>query len=228
MGPLEAFYHSDLQHPWLLWAAAVAALAFVVTRAGLPETTRRYCLGLVGLSLADAWLTSHHVYGLGTLGETASQFVPLFFVLAGDFRVLLLFGVALAGGGLAMRGGALLQAAALTVIVPVVSQLILWSLPESMGGARTLFFVYEMLFVGLTLVLLRMHSCVPEVPWLVPVGRYVILYYGLWATADAILLATGSDLGFGLRVVPNVLYYGGLIAMIAWASSNAAGESART
>lgn len=222
MGPFEAFYASDLQHPWLLWAAAISALAFVVTRRGLPETTRRYCIGLTALSLADAWLTSTHVCGLGRLGDTASRFVPLFFVLAGDFRFLLLLGVALAGGGLAIRGGALAQAAGLTVIVPVTSQLILWALPESMGGARWLFFVYEVLFVALTVVLMRLHPRVPGVPWLVPVCRYVLLYYGLWATADAIVLATGSDLGFALRVVPNALYYGGLIAVIAWAASRAA------
>jgi hypothetical protein len=46
------------------------------------------------------------------------------------------------------------------------------------------------------------------------VSRFVLLYYGLWATADVIILATGSDLGFALRVVPNVLYYGGLIGAI--------------
>jgi hypothetical protein len=38
----------------------------------------------------------------------------------------------------------------------------------------------------------------------------------LWASADAIILATGSDLGYLLRVVPNLLYYGGLIGLIGW------------
>ena len=52
-------------------------------------------------------------------------------------------------------------------------------------------------------------------------SRFVLLYYGLWATADAIILATGSDLGFAVRVVPNVLYYGGLIAVIGGAAASA-------
>ena len=47
-------------------------------------------------------------------------------------------------------------------------------------------------------------------------SRFVLLYYGLWAAADVILLATRADLGFALRVVPNLLYYGGLIAAIGW------------
>ena len=55
-------------------------------------------------------------------------------------------------------------------------------------------------------------------PWLRRVSRFVVLYYSLWAASDVILLATGSDLGYALRVVPNLLYYGGLIAVIAWSA----------
>ena len=42
----------------------------------------------------------------------------------------------------------------------------------------------------------------------------MVLYCGLWATADLVILATGSDLGYLLRMLPNLLYYGGLIAAI--------------
>jgi len=38
---------------------------------------------------------------------------------------------------------------------------------------------------------------------------------------ERIILATGSDLGFALRVIPNTLYYGGLIAAIGLAASTA-------
>ena len=41
-----------------------------------------------------------------------------------------------------------------------------------------------------------------------------MVYYSLWASADLIILGTGSDIGFFLRVIPNLLYYGGLIAAI--------------
>lgn len=221
MGPFETFYHSELQHPWLLWAAAIAALAFVWTRSGLDARVRHYCTALTVLSLVDAWWTSADVYGFGPLEGAAASAVPLFFVLAGDLRFLLLLGIATPAGSLAVRGGALGAAAGLTILVPIASQLVIWALPESMGGARTLFFVYEVCFVLLTLALLRLHPRIREVPWLVPVCRYVVLYYSLWASADAILLATGSDLGFALRVIPNVLYYGGLIAVIAAASLRA-------
>ena len=71
------------------------------------------------------------------------------------------------------------------------------------------------------LALLRWHPGVRRAPWLRSVSRFVVLYYTLWASADAILLATGSDLGFALRVVPNVLYYGGLIGVIGAAGAAA-------
>lgn len=218
MGPFEAFYASEVQHPWLLFAAALLALTFALGRRGLDPSVRRYCTILTGLSLLDAWLTSSHVYGVGALDGRAAGAVPLFFVLAGDYRFLLLFGAATAGGAIDPTPRALATAAGLTVIVPIVSQLLVWTLPAS-GDGRVLYLVYEILFLGLTLALLRWHPRAREVAWLVPVARFVLLYYGLWAAADAVLLATGADLGFALRVVPNVLYYGGLIAVIAWAAA---------
>jgi hypothetical protein len=86
-----------------------------------------------------------------------------------------------------------------------------------------LFLVYELAFAALTLALMRWHPN-RAVAWTRPVSRFVVLYYLLWAGADAILLATGSDWGFALRVIPNLLYYGGLIAVIAWAGSRDAAD----
>lgn len=225
MGPFESFYNGELQHPWLLWAAAIAAMGFCLSRRNLDPIVRRYGIVLTGLSLLDAWLTSSHVYGLGPLGGRAAQFVPLFFVLAGDFRFLLLFGAAGPGGVIAPRAGALVVAAGLTVIVPITSQLVVTLLGSAGEDARVLFFVYELLFVALTLCLLRVHPRAQQLAWLRRVGRFVVLYYSLWAGADAILLATGADWAFGLRVVPNLLYYGGLIAAIGWAASDASADT---
>ncbi len=38
----------------------------------------------------------------------------------------------------------------------------------------------------------------------------VVTYYMLWAVADVIILA-GYNWGWGVRIVPNVLYYGGFV-----------------
>ena len=89
-------------------------------------------------------------------------------------------------------------------------------LPESWGGPRTLFFVYEVAFFVLAASLLTWHRNCQAVYWMRSVSLFVMLYYGLWASVDAFLLATGADVGFLFRVLPNWLYYGGLIGAIAW------------
>jgi hypothetical protein len=118
-------------------------------------------------------------------------------------------------------------ALALTLIVPLSSQLIMGMLPESQQGSRVLFLVYEIEFFLLTCALMLWHPQVKANPWMRQVSQFVLLYYGLWATADAIILAAGSDLGFALRVIPNTLYYGGLIAAIGLAASRASQEADR-
>ena len=213
-GVFESFYASTWQHPILLWAAALSALAFCATRSGLDAGVRRYCFALVALSLTDAWLTTTDVWGIGRLEGAAASLVPLFFVLAGDFRYLVLLGAADARGTLTFDGRAILAGLGWMLVVPVLSQAILELLPSGGDNPRVLFLVYEVLFFGLTCLLLARHPGHARAPWLRGVSRFVLVYYGLWATADAIILGTGSDLGFAVRVVPNVLYYGGLIAVI--------------
>jgi hypothetical protein len=217
MGAFEAFYMGAAQHPWLLWAAAALGTAAVLARRDLDPGLRRYALALGLLSALDAWLTSSHVYGLGALPAPWSSLVPLFFVLAGDFRFLLLAVAATPDGRLAVTPRRVGVALGLTVIVPITSQLVLLALTEpATSNPRVLFFAYEMLFVALVAGVVQRLPNVAGAPWLGALGRFVMLYYLLWASADAVLLVTGSDLGFALRVLPNVLYYGGLIAAIAW------------
>jgi hypothetical protein len=213
LGPCEAFYASPAQHPWLLWSCALlAGIPFAVR--DLAPSLRRYGFALVVLSLLDAWLTAHHVYGIGTLPPSLSSAVQLGFVLAGDFRFLLLVTAARPDGSLAPGARSIGVAAALTVVVPLFAQAAVALLPEPWSPPRALFLVYELAFVAWTLALMRLFPNLAPDSWVRSVARFVIVYYSLWAAADAVLIATGSDLGFGIRVVPNVLYYGGLIAAI--------------
>lgn len=215
-GTLEAFYASPIQHPGLLWLAAGIAIAFCLSKRGLSRSLRRYCVTLAILSFADAWLTSSPVFGLGTLQGWLASGVPLFFVLAGDYRYLFFVLTATAGGEIEPRAKSLLVAAGLTFIVPILSQVALLLLPDSLASARMLFLIYEVGFVVLTLSLMRWHPQIRYIPWIGSVSRFVVLYYSLWASADLLILTTGWDLGYGLRVLPNLLYYGGLIATFAW------------
>jgi hypothetical protein len=221
VGPFEAFYASSLQHPILLWIAAALALVFCLNRPRLDPRVRLYCVILGVLSLLDAWLTSNAIYGVGEFSGWLASTVPLFFVLAGDYRYLLLLGIAAERGAIQIDARRLLAAAALVAIVPIFSQAVVAALPASLAGPRVLFLVYEVSFMLLTAALMVWHPGARSGSWVAPVSRFVLLYYGLWATADVIILATGSDLGYLLRVVPNVLYYGGLIAVIGWAASRA-------
>jgi hypothetical protein len=209
-GWFEAFYASAWQQPFALWLAAAAGAAVCLARRDLDPSVRAYCLALAGLSVLDAWLTANHVFGIGALPASIAGVVPLFFVLAGDFRYLLLWEAATPDGEIAITPRGVARAAALTAIVPVFAQLV-----TAGREPRVLFLTYELAFCALTLALLRWHPNARALPWVRAVSRFVLLYYGLWAAADVIILSAGADLGYALRVIPNLLYYGGLIAAIA-------------
>lgn len=212
------FYDSFIQHPLLLWAAAILGLLLALSGPALSVTVRRYCIALASLSLLDAWLTTNDVPGIGPLTGAAASFVPLAFVLLGDFRFFLFIESAKPDGTLGASAGAWMRASAWTLLVPVASQLAVFGLGAN--EPRILFFVYEMLFVllsvGLAQVYLPRRS--RALRWTRRVTRFVIAYYALWAAADAIILTTGADVGFLLRLVPNALYFGGLVPAIAWAA----------
>ncbi len=217
MGAFESFYGSALQHPFALWGAALAGTWAALSRRDLHPSLRRYALALGALSLLDAWLTANHVYGLaGPLPQALSGIVPLFFVLAGDLRFLLLVEGGTRDGAVELTPRALVGALGLVLVVPLFSQGVLSVLPPPWNGVRMLFLVYEVAFVVLCAALLRFHPGLRRAPWLRSLTGYVMFYYTLWATADGVILATGSDLGFGLRLLPNLLYYGGFIAAVAW------------
>ncbi len=212
------FYDSFIQHPLLLWAAAILGLLLALSGPALSVTVRRYCVALAAISLLDAWLTTNDVPGIGPLTGAAASFVPLAFVLIGDFRFFLFIESAKPDGTLSPSAGAWMRASAWTLLVPLASQLGVLALGSN--EPRILFFVYETLFVLLSFGLARVY--LPRrshaLQWTRRVTRFVIAYYALWAAADAIILTTGADAGFLLRVLPNVLYYGGLVPAIAWAA----------
>jgi hypothetical protein len=211
----EAFYDSAWQHPIALWIAAAAGAVVLLAERDLHASVRRYGLALVALSAIDAWLTANHVLGIGTLPASLAGIVPLFFVLAGDFRVLLLWDATTRDGMIAVTPRGLARTVGLTLIVPLFTQLVVTWLPSAHARPRVSYLVYELSFCALALALLRWHPHARALPWARAVNRFALLYYALWAAADLLLLATGSDLGFALRVIPNLLYYGGVPAVIA-------------
>jgi hypothetical protein len=214
-GFFEAFYASTWQHPWLLWCAAGLACWYAFRLHDRGSDVRRCTAALTLLSATDAWLTTSPPYGIGPLPGAVSSLVPLSFVLAGDFRFLVLLTSATDSGGIRPHTRSVAAAAALTLIVPITSQLIVSAVPGWGDNPRILYLIYELLFLALALALRSLHPIALKLRWVRSVCGFVSLYYGLWALADLLILGTGTDLGFALRLVPNVLYYGGLIAAIA-------------
>ena len=74
--------------------------------------------------------------------------------------------------------------------------------------------IHELLFVAIAVVLrtrVVARRTTPQDPDRRKLERaigFVILYYGLWACADALILFGGFDWGWALRAIPNQLYYG--------------------
>jgi hypothetical protein len=147
----------------------------------------------------------------------------LLFVLLGDFRVFLLMEVVAAPAR--GRAASALVAAAWTLVVPAFAWTA-WSVIGALSGPQTeivLWLVYEVAFVALALWLRDVgipRRQPPAAGWLRTVLAYVAVYYGLWALSDVLVLA-GADVGWGLRIVPNQLYYS-LWTPFAWASFFAA------
>jgi uncharacterized membrane protein SirB2 len=141
------------------------------------------------------------------------------FVLAGDYRVLVLLLVAMQPGR--ARPSALLEAVPWTLVVPAVAYGLYRGL-DAMRGAvpeTVLWLVYELAFVVLCVVLAtrvvprrvgRERAGTRRFCW--TVLAFVGLYYTLWAVADVAILS-GRDWGWALRMVPNQLYYGLLVPL---------------
>jgi hypothetical protein len=218
-------YDSFIQHPLLLWVGAFLGVLIALWRPGLSRSVRWFCVAFAIVSVLDAWLTATHIPGIGRLSGPAASLVPLAFVLIGDFRYFFFIESARSDGTLVASSGAVARACTWTLVVPLGSQLVITAL--SSHDPRVLFLVYETLFVVLSVSIATLY--LPRrsdaLRWTRRVTGFVIGYYALWATADAIILTTKADLGFLLRVVPNVLYYGCFVPMVAW---TAAGVSPRS
>ena len=201
----DAFYHGDLQGLWGL--IVVPALFFLVRPWRRPRAAGAdpRAAGFV-----CAWAT---FFALETIADPVAILrlgVPMLpFVLLGDFRVfLLVLGVAEPDRPVAAT---IARAAGWTMVVPIVA----WStyrVALAKAGPldeQVLWLVYEVAFVAL--MLWWRHRRLPDrrpiaLSYLRAVLAYVAVYYALWGIADVLILG-GFDAGWGLRVLPNQLYY---------------------
>lgn len=140
------------------------------------------------------------------------------FVLLGDYRVFALVLPVMQPGR--PRASALAEAVPWTLVVPAIALGTVRALAFVRGAEPPdvlLWIVYETAFALLALVM--MARIVPGRVGLerASVRRYVrvvlsvvCLYYVLWAVSD-VLIVTGRDVGWALRFVSNLLYYGAFV-----------------
>jgi hypothetical protein len=201
------FHDSPWHNPLSFWLAGLALLPVIVRLRGF---IRRYLLAFTIAISVDALLSG----ALSPIGGAPPAFgtaVALVFVLLGDLRFFLLV------ERFARRRSYVARALGLTMVVPVLV------IPVRLAAApdRVLWLTYESLFVALavalrTIVLPRRLHHVPVATrrFLFALTTFQIVQYGLWASADLLLLRD-VGLGWGLRVAANTMYYAGFLAFVA-------------
>lgn len=200
----SSLYESAWHHPGVAWVAlGLGALAFA---------SRLRFLGaylvLFGVALgADALAGAPFIRLPAPVGTVLS----VVFVIAGDLRLFVVVERCTSKRGLNARAVGLAVASAL--IVPLASTAARLAIPAVAANERVQYLVYEAMFVvlaltwRLALLPARLRDAKPEVRrWALLVTTFVLAQYALWVTADVLIL-TGHDVGFGLRLVPNTLYY---------------------
>ena len=214
----RAFYGSDLQALWSLLPVPAVFLAYLLVSRRARELgassseahfVRAWAIVFSAETLLDPLVGGKLVAWLA-VPAALSTAVMLAFVLLGDFRVYwLLFAVALQN----VRRGAWL-AAAVTPAVPLLAyasnHLAEGFVPDPTG--QRLWLIHELLFTGVaawlwSVWLPRRVASPLTLRFLRRVCIYVMLYYGLWASCDALWLATSLDPVWLLRSLPNQLYY---------------------
>jgi hypothetical protein len=201
---MQALYDSPFHNPALFWVVGTIVLALVARKVG-------FVLGWVLLGafeiMADATITGG--WSPVPSGSSWGQPLGILFVLLGDLRYFVLV-ERFARGSLAQAIG---PALAFTLIVPAISQVLMRVAPSLFASPRWIFLVYEALFVVLAVVMRfaivprRLSGATPAVrDWLVRISTFELVQYALWVAADVVILS-GIEAGFLLRIVPNVLYY---------------------
>jgi hypothetical protein len=214
----RALYESPLYDPVLFW---IAGAAFVIAIARRMPFLYAYLVVFALEILADATLTGPW----SPVGSTKilSTAVPLAFVILGDARYFVIVERAALGSERPLR--AWLGALGFAFVVPVVSYIpqLLW--PRTFEG-RSTYLLYELLFAGFAIALRvwlprRLAGAAEDDRrWAIRATHFELAQYALWATAD-ILILSGFDGGYALRLVPNTMYYVLFLPFVAWTAPRA-------
>jgi hypothetical protein len=207
---MDAIYASAWHHPGVAWASSL--LLLVVGLRVAPRYLKLYVAFWLVINALDAWLTGSLAPSFAT--EYAKA-IGIVFVILGDLRYFYL--LERFTRRQALFFGIVRTAVALALIVPLWQTAIMRAWPQPFENARIIFLSYEALFV-LVCVLLWQARYAPKMAGLDPelaiflqqLTAFELVQYVLWASCDALLLA-GAEWAIGLRLLPNVLYYGAFL-----------------
>jgi hypothetical protein len=204
----ERFYTSFWHHPLACWVACAAVSPWLANR--------RARFGLLPMVLllgimADAWFTG--AWSPLKSDAPMSALLAIVFVIAGDWRFWYLL-VRQRLAKLKRRGPAIALAVMLSLIMPVVSISAQTALRDRLPTARHLFLVYELGFTLLAVAaLIWVRRAFQEGAvrrWLTWLCVFEIVQYAGWAAADMVIFTAG-DIGFLLRIFPNLMYYAAFV-----------------
>lgn len=222
MSPAQ-IYASPWHHPGTLLPLALlglaAALARRARRLGTDPPFLRAWLLWWGLEIVlDASLTGFATPLHGHPG--AERVASIAFVILGDLRAYLLLerltppsrpwsSTWARALGWSFVGS--LAVAAATLVAPA-----------TFAARRHVFLFYELVSLGLfaawrlAIIPRRAPATDPPAAGLArDVAGFFVALYALWITSDVLILS-GVDLAYLLRLAPNVLYYGCFVAFVAW------------
>ncbi len=212
----KSFYDSSWHHPGL---ALAAALVFTVVLAARRRFLSAWALLCFVETAVDAWFTGGWSPARGTPLERG---LGITFVILGDLRLFLAIEWVLSRGPRAVGlpdGRALARAVPVAFVVPVLSTVPIQLFPQLFPrddpfALHRIFILYEAMFLVLWAVLRfvvfprRLAEAPAEVRrWVFGLLSFFAVQYGAWVLADAFILASHADVGYLVRLVPNVLYY---------------------
>ncbi len=217
----QRIYDSPWHVPGLVVAMSLAALGYAWAKlrddgSGLARFFTGW-LALFGAAIvADATLTAP---GSPLLpGDTnVVQWLSIAFIMMGDVRAYVLVERASRRDEDASRAVAagVLWGALVSVLMAAPARLV----PAMQHNPRWIYLTYELLALAQALVWRfgvlprRTEVGAERARWGRDVMAFVAVQYGLWALADVVILS-GVGAGYGLRVVPNVLYYGAFVGYV--------------
>jgi hypothetical protein len=214
-------YDSPWHNPTLFIVVNVALLLVALRST---SAMRSYILIFCAEILLDATLTND----ASPLPRASLGYVAIPFVILGDARALVLMERLRATPSTrawleADPRKPTLFAIAFAFVVPVIAQLLRLAAP-SLSGGRLLFLSYECvaLLAWSAYFALRVRPALASAEpsfarWASKLFLFVLAQYALWAFADVLIIA-GIDGGFGVRLVPNIMYYAVFLGF-AWRSA---------